>query len=563
MNLSLCTYCIALTCIILMLYFHRILLMLFFSPLTILVSWYKRNKGTTNGLLTKVSERYSWQFERLFLYWISQIHSHLIRNFFYRYIQGIELGKNVVIYSNCEIRNPTKLKIGNGTIIGNNAILDARAGLELGENVNLSSNVSIWTLQHDYRDRDFACTPEHFGPVKICDRAWIGPNVIILHDVTVGEGAVVAAGAVVTKNVPPFTLYGGGACQTNRRKTEEHTVCLHRKSLSLFIKLLLGKILSQKRDLLKIYRLGKIVSLVYAMSLLKLRIKQVFHMDSEKDYLYKDRLLLEWLHENFKDIISDINWKSYVHEEVPRNDDVHYIWIYWDNPNKMPLVVKQCVDSILLKNKNSKVNIISEENVNDFVEIPPIIRKKYKQGIISKTHFSDVVRVSLLLKYGGVWVDATLYMVHSIPECIWKKQFYTVTPKLETPYKVISHGRWAVFFLACQPGSELMRLTLMMMIEYWKKYDELFDYLWIDYFWAYFQKRSGSIAKLFSSVPSNNLHCLDINIAQAYSENNLEALINRDDTLFYKLSYKFSSSIPLYDTCGKETLLGHIVTRKI
>lgn len=331
--------------------------------------------------------------------------------------------------------------------------------------------------------------------------------------------------------------------------------------MSLFIKLLLGKILSQKRDLLKIYRLGKIVSLVYAMSLLKLRIKQVFHMDSENDYLYKDRLLLEWLHENFKDI--DISCKSYMHEEVPRNDDVHYIWIYWDNPNKMPLVVKQCVDSILLKNKNSKVNIISEENVNDFVEIPPIIRKKYKQGIISKTHFSDVVRVSLLLKYGGVWVDATLYMVHSIPECIWKKQFYTVTPKLETPYKVISHGRWAVFFLACQPGSELMRLTLMMMIEYWNKYDELFDYLWIDYFWAYFQKRSGSIAKLFSSVPSNNLHCLDINLAQAYSENNLEALINRDDTLFYKLSYKFSSSIPLYDTCGKETLLGHIVTRKI
>ena len=103
----------------------------------------------------------------------------------------------------------------------------------------------------------------------------------------------------------------------------------------------------------------------------------------------------------------------------------------------------------------------------------------------------------------------------------------------------------------------------MMMIEYWNKYDELFDYLWIDYFWAYFQKRSGSIAKLFSSVPLNNLHCLDINLAQAYSENNLEALINRDDTLFYKLSYKFSSSIPLYDTCGKETLLGHIVTRKI
>lgn len=209
MNLPLSTIFIA--CIVLTLYFHRILLMLFFSPLTILTSKYKRkeDKGENNGLLAKVAERYSWQFERLFIYWIGQIHSHTIRFFFYRYVQGIELGKNVVIYSNCEIRNPTNLKIGNGTIIGDNAVLDARAGLELGENVNLSSNVSIWTLQHDYRDKDFACTPEHYGPVKICDRAWIGPNVIILHDVTIGEGAVVAAGAVVTKNVPPFTLYGG------------------------------------------------------------------------------------------------------------------------------------------------------------------------------------------------------------------------------------------------------------------------------------------------------------------------------------------------------------------
>ena len=102
------------------------------------------------------------------------------------------------------------IKIGKGTIIGENAILDGRAGLEIGNNVNFSSNVRIWTLQHDYRDPDFACNPEHYGPVKICDRAWIGPHTIILHDVTVGEGAVIAAGAVVTKDVLPYTLVGGG-----------------------------------------------------------------------------------------------------------------------------------------------------------------------------------------------------------------------------------------------------------------------------------------------------------------------------------------------------------------
>lgn len=200
--------CLVLLFVFCCLYFHRILVMLLFSPLSISVSLIRRKKSC-NRFFVKVCEKYSWYLERLFIFWIGQIHSHFIRKFFYRNIQGVNLAEDVIIYSGCEIRNPLELKIGRGSIIGDNAILDARAGLEIGSNVNISSNVSIWTLQHDYRDPDFACTKEHYGPVKISDRAWIGPNVVILHDVTIGEGAVVAAGAVVTRDVPPFTLYGG------------------------------------------------------------------------------------------------------------------------------------------------------------------------------------------------------------------------------------------------------------------------------------------------------------------------------------------------------------------
>ena len=67
----------------------------------------------------------------------------------------------------------------------------------------------MWTDQHDYNDPDFKLKNGKRGPIRIGDRAWIGPNVIILHSVTIGEGAVVAAGAVVTKDVPPYTLVGG------------------------------------------------------------------------------------------------------------------------------------------------------------------------------------------------------------------------------------------------------------------------------------------------------------------------------------------------------------------
>lgn len=138
-----------------------------------------------------------------------KIPSHHVRNFLYRKVWNVKLGKKAVIYYGAEIRASYNLVIGKGTIIGDNAILDARRGCIIGDNVNFSSGVSLWTDQHDYNDSYFRCMPNKYGPIIVKDRAWIGPGTIILHNVTIGEGAVVAAGAVVTKDVPPFTLVGG------------------------------------------------------------------------------------------------------------------------------------------------------------------------------------------------------------------------------------------------------------------------------------------------------------------------------------------------------------------
>lgn len=147
---------------------------------------------------------------RFVLFQIGIIPSVHLRTWLYRGV-GVKMGKNVTIHFRTEVRCPERLTLGDGTIIGDYAILDARRGLTMGRNVNLSSNVSIYTLQHDHRDPYFGLPSEDKLKlsVEIDDRAWLGANVIVLPGVHIGEGAVCCAGCVVTKDVEPFAVVAG------------------------------------------------------------------------------------------------------------------------------------------------------------------------------------------------------------------------------------------------------------------------------------------------------------------------------------------------------------------
>lgn len=151
-------------------------------------------------------------FVRYMTFKVGMIPSHHIRNFIYIYIYilGVKMGKNAIVYFGAEIRGAYNLELGDGCIVGDKSVLDARrGGIKIGKNVQLGSFVKLWTGSHDHDDPYFRSMPHKRGPIKIGDRAWIGPCVTILHSVTIGEGAVVAAGSVVTKNVEPYSIVGG------------------------------------------------------------------------------------------------------------------------------------------------------------------------------------------------------------------------------------------------------------------------------------------------------------------------------------------------------------------
>jgi maltose O-acetyltransferase len=99
-----------------------------------------------------------------------------------------------------------KINVGADTIIGEGAVLDGRSSIEIGDHVDIASEVMIYNSEHDVNDENFAAKDQ---PVVVKDYVFIGPRSIILPGVTIGEGAVVAAGCVVTRDVPPYAIVGG------------------------------------------------------------------------------------------------------------------------------------------------------------------------------------------------------------------------------------------------------------------------------------------------------------------------------------------------------------------
>ncbi len=130
----------------------------------------------------------------------------------------MKIGKTTVIYGGAEIRDPRNIAIGEHSIVGHRAILDGRSGLVIGNNVNLSTGIWIWTMEHDPQSPDFATKG---GPVTIEDYVWVSCRVVILPNVRIGRGAVVAAGAVVTKDIPPYVIVGGVPAKAIGRRNQD------------------------------------------------------------------------------------------------------------------------------------------------------------------------------------------------------------------------------------------------------------------------------------------------------------------------------------------------------
>jgi acetyltransferase-like isoleucine patch superfamily enzyme len=137
---------------------------------------------------------------------VSRIPSRSLRMLFYRKMMGFKLGEKTTIFLDCRFDCAGGLAIGSTSVVNAQCRLDSRGGLRIGNNVSISEQVCILTADHDPSTPDFKGRAR---PVVIEDYVFIGTRALILPGVTLNRGAIVAAGAIVSRNVPALDIVAG------------------------------------------------------------------------------------------------------------------------------------------------------------------------------------------------------------------------------------------------------------------------------------------------------------------------------------------------------------------
>ena len=161
----------------------------------------------------------AWTYNNL----VGRMPSRTLRSLFLRgWLGAHHAGAGVQM--RCRFLNGRKISLGPRTVINFGCLLDGRRyTITTGSDVSIGPEATILTLGHDPQSPEFELKG---GPVTIGDRAWIGHRALVLPGVTIGEGAVVAAGAVVTRDVAPYTIVAGNPAREIGTRSRDLTYSL-------------------------------------------------------------------------------------------------------------------------------------------------------------------------------------------------------------------------------------------------------------------------------------------------------------------------------------------------
>ena len=215
------------------------------------------------------------------------------------------------------------------------------------------------------------------------------------------------------------------------------------------------------------------------------------------------------------------------------------VWICWfQGMENAPALVQRCYDSVKNQLNDREIVLITSDNMDHYVQFPDYIIDKWKAGIITHTHLTDLLRLELLIRYGGLWLDATVFCSENrenIPDYFFDSDlffFQSLKPGRDGHCQYISS-----WLMSAKTNNKILMAARTLCYEYWKQNNRMDDYFLLHDFISIVLDKY--VEEWKSIIPRDNAtpHILLLRLFEQYDERVWASI--KTQTPFHKLTYKF------------------------
>lgn len=213
------------------------------------------------------------------------------------------------------------------------------------------------------------------------------------------------------------------------------------------------------------------------------------------------------------------------------------IWILWlQGEQYAPPLVKACINSVKQNApKKMEIIVLDEKIIRKYVDFPNEIWEKREKGIIPNAQFSDLVRIDLLCRYGGIWIDSTVLCTG------YDKQFEYIANAPLFVYKDMDLIKqdWmptiaSNWLISAYSNSKILLMTRKLLFEYWKKNNRLVDYYIFHFFFAFSVQKYMDEWDEVEMYNNKTPHTMQAELGKKYNYQRWNQLINM--SCFHKLN---------------------------
>lgn len=235
------------------------------------------------------------------------------------------------------------------------------------------------------------------------------------------------------------------------------------------------------------------------------------------------------------------------------------IWsMWWQGTDNMPDIIQKCTRSIRENLPDGfEYIVLDRNNISDYFDFSSNLKQKIESGAVSLTHLSDIIRFSVLSRFGGLWLDATMFTARTIDDQFLRMNFYTARmPAIKIGS--VSSGRWMLPCWYSAKNEQIPKCISDILTTYWDKEECQIDYFLTDYVVNTLYLGSSSVRTQIDEMPQDGTHIFDLDceMNKPYDKVRYDEII--DSSQFHKINWK---KIYAEEVDGKTTMYGHWISQ--